>query len=239
MRAPDFWHKDCAAAYTFAPIGWAYDAIGKLRRKWMTPYKAPVPVICVGNVVAGGAGKTPVAMAIGEYLKARGKIVHYLSYGYAAIQEGPLLVDPMFHRPMDVGDEGILLSRLAPTWIGHDRRGAAKLAVEDGAEILVMDDGFQNPFLTKDLSLLVIDGEYGLGNGRLIPAGPLRERLPDALKRAEAVVFYGYDKQNILPQIPADKIVLTATIVPDPAQMEKLRGQKAIAFAGLGRYTTR
>ncbi len=235
MHTPDFWHKNCAAAYAFAPLGWAFAAIGKFRRSMASPYRAPIPVICVGNVVAGGAGKTPICLWLGQYWRKAGKSVCFLSYGYGGIYEGPLEVNPHIHQALQVGDEGLLLSRTASTIIGHDRRGAAKLAVESGTDIIVMDDGFQNPFLYKDLSLLVLDGEYGLGNGRIIPAGPLRENIKDAMQRADAVVLYGEDRHGLLRHVPGNKPILRAGLEPDSDQINNLRGKKLIAFAGLGR----
>ncbi|MGD9650524.1 MAG: tetraacyldisaccharide 4'-kinase [Dongiaceae bacterium] len=235
MRAPEFWDKNCAAAVTFAPLGWIYGALGRLRRALATPYRAGVPVICIGNVVAGGAGKTPVALAVAKYLQAKGRIVHFLSYGYGGLEEGPLLVDPLRHSAVDVGDEALLLARQAPAWIGHDRKAAARLAVEDGAEILIMDDGFQYPFLYKDISILVVDGQYGLGNGYLIPAGPLRERLKDALLRAAAVIRMGEDSSGIDAKLGGAKKIWEAKLMAPEIERKRWQGKKVVAFAAIGR----
>ncbi len=235
MKTPEFWHIDCPAARCFTPASWLFLWAGKMRRKFATAYRAPVPVICVGNMVAGGAGKTPICLSLGEYFKARNKSAVFLGYGYGGLYGGPLVVDPHLHLPIHVGDEAFLLTRTAVTVIGEDRVGAAKLAVAESAEVIIMDDGFQNPYLHKDLSLLVIDGEYGLGNGRIIPAGPLREKLDDALARADAVVLYGDDRHGFSKSIPKDKPILSCRLVPDQNQIDRLKGKKLLAFAGIGR----
>lgn len=235
MQTPEFWHIDCAAARVFSPLGWVYGAMGDLRRRLATPYRAQMPVVCVGNVVAGGAGKTPVCLALGQWCRARDVSPVFLGHGYGGLYGGPLVVDPHHHTALMVGDEALLLTRAGVTVIGQDRAGCARLAESEGADVIIMDDGFQNPYLHKDLSLLVLDGEYGLGNSRLIPAGPLREKFTVALARADAIVFYGQDRHGLKSRIPLGKKVLGARLVPDSAQMEQLRGKKLLAFAGIGR----
>mgnify|MGYP000638645222 CR=1 FL=1 len=193
MRAPDFWQpgKGGFAAMALAPLGRVYAAAGAARRAAARPWKAPVPVICIGNLVAGGAGKTPVALDFGKRLIDSGETVHFLSRGYGGTEKGPLRIDPAIHTCQAVGDEPLLLARLAPTWIAADRRLGCQAAVAAGAGIVIMDDGFQNPTTVKDLSVIVIDGGYGFGNGRVMPAGPLREPVAAGLKRAQAVVVIG------------------------------------------------
>lgn len=235
MQTPEFWHIDCPAARCFTPLSWLYAGLGKMRRDFAKTYKATAPVICIGNVVAGGAGKTPICLSLGEYFKKRDKTPVFISYGYGGIYGGPLVVDPHLHQAIHVGDEALLLTRTGVTVIGEDRVAAAKLATSEGADIIVMDDGFQNPYLHKDLSFLVVDGEYGLGNGRIIPAGPLREKFDDALARADAIVLYGQDKHNLFSRVPGNKPVLQARLAPDMRQIEKLKGRKIMAFAGIGR----
>lgn len=235
MQTPEFWHIDCAAARCFTPLSWVYNAVGKLRRNLAKPYDCGVPVICVGNVVAGGAGKTPVCLSLADYFKRGGQSPAFLGYGYGGLYGGPLVVDPHQHQAIHVGDEALLLTRHAVTIIGEDRASAARLAVSEGADIIIMDDGFQNPYLRKNLSLLVIDGEYGVGNGRMIPAGPLREKFEEAANRADAVVLYGDDKHGLFARVPANKPILRARLRADAAQIEKLRSKKLLAFAGIGR----
>lgn len=233
MRAPEFWRHDGAAARLLAPLGGLYDLAGRLRRAWTTPWAAPVPVICVGNLVAGGAGKTPVALSLIDILKARGLQPAALTRGYGGSAAGPLRVQPGMHDAAEVGDEALLLAAAAPTWVARDRVAGAKAAAQSGAQVIVMDDGFQNPGLKKDLALLVIDAAYGLGNGRVMPAGPLREAPRRGISRADAVVvigdtYIGETEKNLI----GDKPLLRARLEPRDTN---LRGRRVFAFAGIGR----
>lgn len=234
MRAPDFWARPGPLGALLAPLGWAYGAAVAGRLKRRRPWRAPVPVLCIGNVVAGGAGKTPVALALAARLQARGKAVHFLSRGYGGRERGPLAVDPERHSAVEVGDEPLLLARQAPTWVAADRPAGARAAVAAGAGIVVMDDGYQNPALAKDLSLLVVDGGYGFGNGRVIPAGPLREPVAAALSRAQGVVLLGEDERGVAGEVDGRVPLLRARAVPGP-EAEALRRRRVVAFAGIGR----
>jgi tetraacyldisaccharide 4'-kinase len=233
MRAPGFWRTDGTLPALLSPLSLGWIAGTWLRRATTTPYRAPVPVICVGNLVAGGAGKTPVAIALGQDLIGRGKAVHFLSRGYGGRETGPLRVDPATHAAADVGDEPLLLARIAPSWIAHDRAAGAAAAVAAGAAAIVMDDGFQNPGVAKDLSLVVVDGGYGFGNGRVMPAGPLREPRAAGLARADAVVLMEPDEAGVASLLQRNLPVLRATLAPIEA--EPLRGKSVFAFAGIAR----
>ena len=234
MKAPAFWQTDSLPATLLMPVSWAYAAGAALHRAVRTAHKAPIPVLCVGNLVIGGAGKTPVAISVAARLIAQGKAVHFLSRGYGGRETGPLLVDPEQHDAATVGDESLLLARTAPCWISRDRTAGVRAAAAGGAEFIVMDDGFQNPGIQKDISLVVIDGETGFGNGRLIPAGPLRETVRSGLRRADAVVLLGSDSAGVTAMIPRETPVLRATITPTPPP-DLLNGDMVYAFAGIGR----
>lgn len=238
MRAPDFWTDDGALATLLAPLGTGYDLAGRLRRALAHPASVGIPVVCVGNLVAGGAGKTPVAIALIEALGARGCKVQCLTRGYGGRVSGPHRVDPARDTAARVGDEALLLARAAPTWVARDRAAGARAAATAGAEVIVMDDGFQNPSLAKDLSLVVIDGAYGFGNGRVMPAGPLRETVPGGLARAEAVVVLGPERRDLGARLDArpdgGPALLTARLAPRPGS-ERLAGRTVLAFAGIGR----
>jgi tetraacyldisaccharide 4'-kinase len=233
MRAPDFWRHDGLPARLLAPFGFAWQLAGAARRAVTRPWRAPVPVICVGNLVAGGAGKTPVVLSLLALLQERGLKPAALTRGYGGSAAGPLLVDPQRHDAAKVGDEALLLAAAAPTWLARDRVDGALEAADEGAGILVMDDGFQNPRLAKDLSLLVIDAGYGFGNGRLIPAGPLRETPAAGFARADALVVIGEDLPSaVVQQLPPGLPVLRTRLEPCD---HGLAGQRVYAFAGIGR----
>ena len=234
MRAPDYWRHDGPAARLLTPLAWGYRLLSRVRRGLVRPQRTDCPVICVGNLVAGGAGKTPVALAIGKRLMTRGRRVHYLSRGYGGTMAGPIQVDPGLHDARRVGDEPLLLAARAPTWVARHRPAGARAAVAAGAEVIVMDDGFQNPSLIKDLSLVVVDGEYGFGNGRTLPAGPLREPLAGGLARAHGVVVMGEGTAWRDGLAGFDKPILHGALQP-AADSACLAGQTVLAFAGIAR----
>jgi tetraacyldisaccharide 4'-kinase len=234
MRAPDFWSADGAAARLLAPLGMAFELAGRLRFALTRPVACGVPVVCVGNLVAGGAGKTPVAIALARQLSSRGVAAHFLTRGYGGRTTGPLRLDPARHEAAEVGDEALLLAAVAPTWVARDRVAGARRAAQAGAGVVVMDDGFQNPALRKDLSFVVVDGETGFGNGRVMPAGPLRETVVRGLSRADAVVVLGPDRQNVGRLVPDHLPVIRADLVAAGAARD-LVGHRVLAFAGIGR----
>ncbi len=238
MKTPAFWYRPPGPAATaLAPLGALYGLAGRRRMAATIPYRAGVPVVCIGNLVAGGAGKTPVGLAVAAALRARDLAVQALTRGHGGREQGPLRVDPQTHGVVDVGDEALLLAAAVPCWVARDRAAGARAAVADGAQILVMDDGFQNPGLFKDRSLIVADGAVGFGNGRLIPAGPLRERIADGLRRADALVIVGEDLAGVAAQARActpDLPVLQARLEPS-ATAADLAGRRILAFAGIGR----
>lgn len=233
MRAPAFWTGDGGGVLPLllSPIAAIY-ATATARRMRRPGWNAPVPVICCGNATAGGAGKTTLALDIGQRLARRGVAVHFLLRGYGGRLKGPLRVDPARHTSEDVGDEALLLAAERPAWISADRAAGARAAVAAGAQAIVMDDGLQNPTLEKDLSLLVIDGTYGFGNGRIIPAGPLREPVTAAARRSQAAVLIGPDEAGALARLPDAMPVLRATLRPGP-EAEMLAGQPVLAFCGI------
>ncbi len=234
VRAPEFWQTDGAAARLLDPIGRIYGLLGTLRQRWATPESADIPVICVGNLTVGGTGKTPTAIAIAEHVRDLGGRPHFLTRGYGGSERGPLQVDVDTHGAADVGDEPLLLARMAPTWVSADRAKGATRAASAGATHVIMDDGLQHPYLAKDLSFLVIDGAVGFGNWRLLPAGPLREPVDQALSRIDAAIVIGADRAMIGERLPADLLRLTADLHP-AADASRFRGQRVLAFAGIGR----
>lgn len=232
MRAPDFWQGDRLLSRLLVPAAALYHLADRLNRARRRTERVPVPVICVGNLVAGGAGKTPVALALAERLRALGHRPHFLSRGHGGRLTGPLRVDPARHTAAEVGDEPLLLAAAAPAWIARHRPAGARAAAQAGATVIVMDDGFQNPTLARDLALVVVDGAVGFGNGRVLPAGPLREPVAAGLARADALVVIGADATGAARHLPAGRPILGARLVADGPD---LAGQRVLAFAGIGR----
>ena len=233
LTAPGFWYaQPGVAAWILAPVGALYAVGGRLRRWRAEPASLPVPLICIGNLVAGGSGKTPIAMDIAARLLASGQQAALLSRGYGGRLPGPIRVDPGRHTAGQVGDEPLLHAGVAPAWIARDRAAGARACARAGASVVVMDDGFQNPTVRPDLSLVAIDGTRGFGNGRVIPAGPLREPVADGLARAHAAVLVDGDGPFPIDRLP--HTVLRARLVADES-IDCLRGQPVIAFAGVAR----
>jgi len=236
MRAPAFWNADTRSPWPvlLAPLAALYAAAGRLRRALARPAPLDVPVICVGNLVAGGAGKTPAVIALARHLKQKGRKPHVVTRGYGGRLAGPVAV-AFAHGAADVGDEALLLAAEAPVWVARDRAAGARVAVAAGADCVLLDDGFQNPALHQDLRLLVIDQAFGLGNGRVLPAGPLRETPETGFLRAHAVIALRGEGERIatLP-LPPGLPVHTARLAPALA-LADLAGARVVAFAGIGR----
>lgn len=240
MKMPDFWYpRDPAkplpwTARLLGPLSRLYQKADRWKRARITPQRAEVPVICVGNLTTGGTGKTPVVMFLAEALKAEGLKPVLLTRGYGGVAVGPEQVDPARHTAEDVGDEALLLARVAPTVVAANRVEGAKLATDMGADLIIMDDGFQNPSLRKDFSLLVVDGQMGFGNGRIFPQGPLRETPEEGMGRADAVVVMGGTAAIAKAMKRYRKPLFRAELTADREALARLNGQSYLAFAGIG-----
>ncbi len=234
MRAPRFWYGITVGAKILAvlasPLAALYGVGRRLKRKPKAPFQPHALVVCVGNITLGGAGKTPVAIALANVFMARGDKVVFLSRGYRGRLAGPVGVDLTQHSAADVGDEPLLLARTAPTIVSRDRAAGAVMADALGADIVIMDDGHQNFSLQKKLSLVVVDAAAGFGNGRIFPAGPLREPISEGLERADAVIVVGEGDNPILGFAGP---ILRARMVP--SGRNEIKGKKLLAFAGIGR----
>jgi tetraacyldisaccharide 4'-kinase len=235
MREPAFWWREGSlASALLAPLATVYAAIAAWRLA--RPGRRPgIPVVCIGNLTVGGAGKTPTALTVARMLARAGERPVFLSRGYGGALAGPLVVDPARHRAREVGDEPLLLARTAPTIVARDRIKGAGIA--GGASVIVMDDGFHNPSLAKDFSVLVVDARRGIGNGCVIPAGPLRAPLDAQLARAHALVVVGNAARGWAVAEMArdcDIPVLRASLRADTAFIAGLAGRRVLAFAGIG-----
>lgn len=236
MHAPAFWwRRPGAAAALLSPVAALYGAIAA-RRLSQAGARAGIPVICVGNLTVGGAGKTPAAIALARLLIDAGEKPMFLTRGYGGALSGPVTAQA-HHTAAQVGDEPLLLARIAPTVVARERVAGARHAREGGASVIVMDDGFQNPSLAKDLSILVVDGARGIGNARVLPAGPLRAPLAAQLARARAMLIVG-EVTGASPLVIAARArrlpLFRARFEPDPAAVAALAGTKVLAFAGIG-----
>jgi tetraacyldisaccharide 4'-kinase len=228
MRSPDFWRHRGPIALALAPLGALYGLSVALKARLARPYDCGLPVICVGNLTAGGSGKTPIAIALAERLRARGHRPYFLTRGYGGTERGPALAT-RGHGAAQMGDEALLLARAAPTVVARDRAAGARLAKEKGATVLVMDDGHQNFSLKKSLSLVVVDAESGFGNRLQIPAGALREPVAQGLARADAVVLVGEGSPDLHG---FDGPLLRAYLQTEGTAFA---GKPVFAFAGIGR----
>jgi tetraacyldisaccharide 4'-kinase len=235
MREPDFWWRPGKGSF-LVPFAAIYGAVAALRLQ-ATGQKAGLPVICLGNLTVGGAGKTPAAIAVAQLLHAAHQRPFFLSRGYGGQLAGPVRVNPALHRARDVGDEPLLLTRLAPTIVARDRVAGAKFAQFAGAGVVVMDDGLQNASLAKDLSVIVVDGRRGTGNSHIIPAGPLRAPLGLQLDRAQAVIVVGPPDgaTAVIERARRQGLaIFHARIEPDRSVIAAIGRRKALAFAGIG-----
>ncbi|MBA4750182.1 MAG: tetraacyldisaccharide 4'-kinase [Alphaproteobacteria bacterium] len=232
IRTPAFWYEEPGwQTSTLAPAAKVYSYFAKKHRDKITPQRASVPVVCIGNFVVGGAGKTPLTQILAPLLPD----AHIISRGYGRAEKSSLLVDPHKHSFLDVGDEPLLLAQYAPTWVGPDRPTLAQKAAAAGAKVLLLDDGLQNPSLHKDLSLVVIDAYSGLGNEHTFPAGPLRESLEEGLSKAHALVLIGKDNHGLMKRFSPYLPVTMAHVMPRTQDIMALQNKTTIAFAGLAR----
>jgi tetraacyldisaccharide 4'-kinase len=237
MREPGFWHRPSSwKSHLLRPLAALYGAVAE-RRLRRQGFDAGIPVFCVGNYHVGGAGKTPAVLALAKILRALGETPVVLSRGYGGRLSGPVMVDPARHLASDVGDEPLMMSLAVPVAVARNRIDGVALAKSQRASVILMDDGFQNPSVAKDASLIVIDSESGLGNGRVLPAGPLRAPLKPQLARTDALVVVGDGSASaeLAAAVTAKgRQVFAAHLKPDVKSVAALSGKRLLAFAGIG-----
>ncbi|SFT94503.1 lipid-A-disaccharide kinase [Pseudovibrio denitrificans] len=238
MNAPNFWWTPNGTwqAKLLSPLGALYGFLAARRFKYNPRYKAKQPVICIGNFTAGGTGKTPFALALNALLREAGHTPGFLLRGYGGTNKGPLLVEASNYAAAEVGDEALLLARRGPTVISADRAAGAKLLEQQDISVIIMDDGFQNPSLHKDFSIVLLDAKTGIGNARCIPAGPLRMPFKKQLGRVSLLMVVGEGDKSKLQQEAAQQAgidLMRAAIRPVSA--DALEGERVLAFAGIGR----
>lgn len=240
LKTPSFWYRPLQIPPTrtekiLSPLSRLYDIAYRFHHNIKNPKKAQIPVLCVGNITAGGTGKTPTAIALLDTLRERkiAKNPYFLIRGYGGAEIGPLLVDLNEHTSWDVGDEALILAKYAPTIIGGNRAASAALAHEHGADAVILDDGLQNPGIQKDVKLVVINGEMGFGNQRVMPAGPLRQSLHEGLKMADGFILIGDDERGVEKLLPPNKPLIKANLKPSQ-DFKPNKDVRYLAFAGLG-----
>ena len=237
MREPGFWYgSPSPLSWLLRPVAAIYGAVAA-RRMARPGVPVGVPVICVGNYHLGGAGKTPVTLALAQMLRAMGERPMVVSRGYGGSLEGPVEVDARRHMAAEVGDEPLMMAERVPVIVARDRAAGAMLAREGGASVVLLDDGLQNPALVKDVTLAVVDGTRALGNGQVFPAGPLRAPLPPQLARTDVLIVIGAGRAaDELARAASARgvLVLRAGFVADPQAVERLQGRRGLAFAGIG-----
>lgn len=234
MRTPKFWKDENIVSFCLYPLSLVYRLARTIHVLFSREYKTGLNIICVGNIIAGGSGKTPVSLKIGEVLKSKNINFAYLSKGYKGAFKDFTKVDIYKHTAIEVGDEPLLLAETADTFICKNRKAALDMLSKNyDYDLIVMDDGFQNPTIFKNKNIVVIDGEYGIGNGELLPAGPMRESLKSAIKRATFFIIIGQDKQHIEDKLLDHNIDVVRARIVEKNQPDI--NKKYIAFCGLGR----
>ena len=235
MKAPHFWSHKNSLSHLMIPASWLYRLAGWCRALMTRPYRSRLPVICVGNITSGGTGKTPVTAYLAKLAQSQGLAPVILSRGYGGSMTAPTFVDTKRHNASHCGDEPLLLSHTAPVLIARHRgQGARFIEAQNRFDVIIMDDGMQNPQLEKDCVIAVFDGKIGIQNGRIFPAGPLRTSLAQGRRHADLIMMNGADETELLAHL-GDKRAITFHLAAEAAIPAVKKDTPLYAFAGIGR----
>ena len=233
MKAPKFWNnKNSIVSVLLIPLSFLWQLSSLIHKK--RPHKLDIPIIKIGNVVAGGAGKTPTVISLTKKLKNSGINVHIISKGYKSSVKESIQVNTKLHTFKEVGDEALLCAKIATTWVGRSRLQSIKCAIKEGAKLVILDDGIQDDSIESNLNILIFNGSQGIGNGRIIPAGPMRETLQDAIKKSQLAIIIEEDKSNINKLIKKSIPVLNANLKIENEYINNFKNKNVLAFCGIG-----
>ena len=236
IKTPEFWNNKGVASTALLPLANIWASATHLRDRLAKQVSADLPVICIGNLTAGGTGKTPLVSLLYDQLTEAGKSPVIMSRGYGGSQKGPLWVDGMLHTAADCGDEPLMLAEGRDVIIGRDRVLAAQAISNRGIhDIILMDDGLQHPYLAKDMTIGVFDGSAGIGNGRLLPAGPMRVAFDDGVASLDIAFINGDNEHDLTKVINGRVPIMTGNVVADPTIIADLGDAPLLAFAGIDR----
>ena len=235
---PNFWKKNNnfynkIIILILIPFSILFFLVSLIKKKLQTTNKVGVPIICVGNLVTGGSGKTPVVLFLIKFFKKKKINVHVVTRGYGGKLKGPIKVDNNRHSYLEVGDEALMLSKEATVWVSKNRFEGAFAATLSGADLIIFDDGLQNYSVEKDLNIIVVDGGFGFGNNFIMPAGPLRENISSGIKKSQLLILLDDDKNHIEKKIKKDIAVIKGKSIIK--NYKKIKKRKIVAFAGIGR----
>ncbi len=236
MKTPEFWSQRGPVALALLPLTLLWRVAGALKAATARPFKPAIPVVCVGNLTAGGTGKTPLVGWLADRMSERGWTPAILTRGYGGSAAGPLWVDPAEHDAGFCGDEPLMLADGRPVMVARDRAAGARAIAAGGShDVIIMDDGMQNPTLQRTLTIGVFDGGSGIGNGWVIPAGPLRTPFASGLAQLDIAVINGTDETGLAPRLGRKAPVFAATLRPEAGVIEAFDDTPLLAFAGIGR----
>jgi len=233
VKTPKFWNnKNSIISVLLTPLSFLWQLASLINKKQL--HKLEIPIIKIGNVVAGGAGKTPTVISLAKKLKNSGINVHIISKGYKSSAKESIKVNAKLHTFKEVGDEALICAKTATTWVGRSRVQSIKCAIKEGATLVILDDGIQDNSIKSDLNILIFNGSQGIGNGRIIPAGPLRENLQQAVKKSQLAIIIEEDKRNINDLIKKSIPILNASLKIENEYINNFKNKKVLAFCGIG-----